>query len=58
LNYGNVGQRIPARFPAIVTDRCAWWVRQGLVSIPVTGVDTHRLDRDGDGIACEPDESG
>jgi len=56
FNYGDVGQCIPAQFPASVTDRCGWLARQGLVSIPVTGVDRHGLDVDGDGLACEPDE--
>jgi hypothetical protein len=57
FNYGNVGQCIPAQFPASVTDRCAWLARQGLVSIPVNGTDRHGLDVDGDRIACEPDET-
>jgi hypothetical protein len=57
LNYGTVKQCIPAQFPASVTDRCAWLARQGLVSIPVNGIDRHGLDVDGDRIACEPNET-
>jgi hypothetical protein len=52
--YGNVGQCVPATFPAGVTDRCAWLRAHNFGPLRVHGPDRLRLDSNHDRIACGP----
>jgi hypothetical protein len=52
-NYGTVTQCVPWKFPAGTTDKCGWLAGHGFGRLVVQGVDRQRLDRDGNGIACD-----
>ncbi|MEV6350318.1 hypothetical protein [Actinoplanes sp. NPDC051851] len=54
-SYGVRGQCVPNTYPPGVRDRCAWLRDHGFLATPlrVTGRDRQRLDRDGDGLACD-----
>ncbi|MFE1441044.1 galactose oxidase-like domain-containing protein [Streptomyces sp. NPDC058739] len=53
-SYGTISQCVPWKFPAVPRgDRCAWLKKNGYgTALAVHGRDRHRLDRNGDGIAC------
>ncbi|WP_367134459.1 excalibur calcium-binding domain-containing protein [Saccharothrix sp. HUAS TT1] len=53
-SYATSGPCVPRRFPRGVWRLCDWLHDQGTTRIEVVGRDRHHLDRDRDGIACEP----
>jgi hypothetical protein len=52
-NYGTVAQCIPVRFPAGVTDKCAWLRARGYQNVKVAARDRQGLDPDRNGIICD-----
>jgi hypothetical protein len=52
-NYGTRSQCIPWTFPAGITAKCDWLRVHGFTNPAVVGADRHRLDRDGNRIACD-----
>ncbi|MEV4617751.1 hypothetical protein AB0J74_03410 [Asanoa sp. NPDC049573] len=55
--YGDRDVCVPWQFPSGVTDKCAWLRDRGFKQLKITGGrDRHGLDRDGDGIACGPND--
>ncbi|GIE48942.1 hypothetical protein Ani05nite_24760 [Amorphoplanes nipponensis] len=52
-NYGGITQCVPWTFPAGTTDKCAWLAGHGFKNLKVAATDRQRLDRDGNGIACD-----
>ncbi|MFI6481680.1 hypothetical protein ACIBH1_27385 [Nonomuraea sp. NPDC050663] len=56
--YGSPDQCVPWTFPERGgADRCGWLERHGLRPLPVHGRDRHRLDPNGDRIACGPGDT-
>lgn len=51
--YGTIAHCVPVRFPAGVTDKCAWLRDHGFKDLKVTGRDRQGLDPDRNGIACD-----
>ncbi|BCB81983.1 hypothetical protein GCM10022251_52370 [Phytohabitans flavus] len=51
-SYGDRTICVPWEFPDGVTDGCAWLRERGYKPLKVNGRDRHKLDRNGDGIAC------
>ncbi|GAA1743928.1 hypothetical protein [Luedemannella helvata] len=51
-NYAGPNACVPLTFPRGVRDTCAWLREHGYPPLKVVGRDTHRLDRDADGLAC------
>ena len=51
--YGTIAQCIPVRFPAGVTDKCAWLRDHGFKDLKVTGRDRQNLDPDRNDTACD-----
>lgn len=51
--YGDRNQCIPLVFPDGTTDKCAWLADRGFTKVKVAGDDRHKLDPDGNGIACD-----
>jgi hypothetical protein len=52
-NYGTVAQCVPVRFPAGVTDKCAWLRARGYQNVKVAARDRQGLDLDRNGIICD-----
>ncbi|WP_127506201.1 hypothetical protein [Actinoplanes solisilvae] len=51
--YGTRTQCVPTTFPASAKDKCAWLLANGFTGLTVRAPDRHRLDLDGNGIACD-----
>jgi hypothetical protein len=51
--YGDRNQCIPLTFPDGTADKCDWLAERGFTKIAVNGEDRHKLDPDGNGIACD-----
>ncbi|MFC4069761.1 hypothetical protein [Actinoplanes subglobosus] len=52
-NYGTIAHCIPVRFPAGVTDKCAWLRDHGYRDVKVVAKDRQGLDPDRNGVICD-----
>jgi hypothetical protein len=52
-NYGTIAHCIPVRFPAGVTDKCAWLRERGYKNVKVAARDRQGLDPDRNGVICD-----